>query len=284
MIARAYGDGTLVFDRDAIVRAALHAYVEGSIIHVDPLHRLAITASAEPYWKGDVQRGAFYNGNGSGSYDVVAWTSAGVVGLAWELGWGPIEQLDLAVSAVTRGPDDVRAAVPGLPVELLPAFLLAVDMLQDGGTYGEKLAGVGFWFDGAHVGGSLFDDPTAEGANRLVAWGALQDGRLPLLCDPDTVAVWAEEHVRRGAAPIQALVDAVVTRALTGPTELTTAEVETLLPTPPDARRLLATQRRLQKVGITWPGSPEIPPEPPPGPNPFLPQSEALSSSGATCS
>lgn len=272
MIARPYGDGTLVFDRDAIVRAALHAYVERSVAAVDPRKRLEVTASVRPYWTGDVQRGAFYNGNGSGSYEVVAWTEAGVVGLAWELGWGPIEQLDLAVSAVTGGPDDVRAAVPGLPAKLVPTFLLAVDNLQVGETYGEKLAGVGFWFDGDQVGGSLFDDPMAAGADRLVAWGALQDGRLPLLCDAETVAVWAEEHARRGAAPIQALVDALVARALTGPTELTSAEVETLLPTPPGANRLLTAQRRLQRVGITWPGSPELPPEPPPGPNPFLPQ------------
>jgi hypothetical protein len=254
------------------VRAALHAYVEGSLIHLDPLKRLAITVSNEPYWRGDFQRGAFYNGNGCGDYEVVAWTEAGVVGLAWELGWGPIEQLGLAVSAVTRGPEDVRAAVPGLPAELEPTFLMAADMLQEGGTYGERLAGVGFWLHGDRVGGSLFEDPTACGANRLVAWGALQDGRLPLLCDAERVAHWAEVHARKGAAPIQALVDALVARALTGPTELTTAEVETLLPTPPDPERLLAAQRRLQRVGITWPGSPEIPPEPPPGPNPFLPQ------------
>ncbi|MFO0586958.1 MAG: hypothetical protein U0441_05440 [Polyangiaceae bacterium] len=272
MTARAYGNGTLVFDRDAIVRAALHAYVEGSLLNIDPLKRLAIAVSNEPFWKGDFERGAFYNGNGCGDYEVVAWTEVGVVGLAWEIGAGPIEQLDLAISAVTRGPEDVRAAVPGLPAAMEPAFLLAVSMLQDGGTYGEKLAGVGFWLHGDRVGGSLFDDPTAVGANRLVAWGALQDGRLPLLCDPDTVAVWAEENTRRGAAPIQALVDSLVARALTGPTELTTAEVETLLPTPPEPERLSSVQRRLKMVGITWPGSPEIPPEPPPGPNPFLPQ------------
>ncbi len=272
MIARAYGNRTLVFDREAIVRAALYAYVEGSFIHIDPLKRLAIAVSARPFWKGDFQQGAFYNGNGCGDYEVVAWTEAGVVGLGLELGAGPIEQLDLAISAVTRGPEDVRGAVPGLPAELEPTFLLAASMLEEGGTYMEKLAGVGFWFDGNRVDGSLFHDPIAAGAYRLVAWGALQDGRLPLLCDPETAAVWAEENARRGAAPIQALVGALVARALTGPTELTPAEVETLLPTPPKPERLFSVQRRLEMVGITWPGSPEIPPEPPPGPNPFLPQ------------
>jgi hypothetical protein len=53
------------------------------------------------------------------------------------------------------------------------------------------------------------------------------------------------------------------------PTELTTDELATLLPTPPEPERLLHAQRKLQKVGITWPGSPEIPPLPPPGLNPF---------------
>lgn len=263
---------TLVFDRDAIVRAALHAYVEGSLIYVDPLERLAVTASNEPFWKGDVQRGAFHNGNGCGDYEIVAWTDAGVVGLAWELGWGPIEQLGLSVDAVTGGPDDVRAAVPELPPELEDAFLLAVDMLDVGPRHGEKMAGVGFWLCGDRVGGSMFEDPTAAGGDRLAAWGALQDGRLPLLCDPETVADWAAEHARRGAAPIQALVDALTARALSGPTELTAAEVETLLPSPPQRARLLGAQRRLQMVGIAWPGLPALPAERrPTGRDPFLP-------------
>jgi hypothetical protein len=50
----------------------------------------------------------------------------------------------------------------------------------------------------------------------------------------------------------------VTTRALAGPIELTMDELATLLPTPPDPERLLGAQRMLQKVGITWPGSPEI--------------------------
>jgi hypothetical protein len=71
--------------------------------------------------------------------------------------------------------------------------------------------------------------------------------------------------------PIQAIVDAVTGRALTGPTELLPDELATLLPTPPDPERLLGAQRMLQKVGITWPGSPEIPEAPQrPGANPFL--------------
>ena len=38
-------------------------------------------------------------------------------------------------------------------------------------------------------------------------------------------------------------------------------------------QRLPVAQRMLQKVGITWPGSPDLPPETPrpPAPNPFLP-------------
>ena len=62
--------------------------------------------------------------------------------------------------------------------------------------------------------------------------------------------------------PIQAIVDAVTARALAGPTELLPDELATLLPTPPKPERLLYAQCMLQKVGITWPGSPEIPEAP----------------------
>ena len=55
------------------------------------------------------------------------------------------------------------------------------------------------------------------------------------------------------------MVDTVVDRRLGGPTEFTTDELATLLPTPPDPDRVLGAQRMLQKVGITWPGSPAIP-------------------------
>ena len=170
MIARAYGDGTLVFDRDAIVHAALRAYVERCLADVDPLQRLQFTASDQPSWKGDLQRGAFFNSDGCGNDDVVAWTETGVVGLAYELGFGPIEQLGLSRDAVTGGPEDVRAAVPELPTELEAAFRMAAGMLTVTGRYGETTAGVGFWFLGDRVGGSLFDEPTPEGAYRLVAW------------------------------------------------------------------------------------------------------------------
>ncbi len=81
------------------------------------------------------------------------------------------------------------------------------------------------------------------------------------------------DYARPRDAPAHAVMDAVTDRALTGPTEFTPAELETLLypfPTPPP-KRVLEAQRMLEKVGITWPSSPKIP-EPPPrpkGPNPF---------------
>ena len=116
---------------------------------------------------GDLQRGAFYNDDGCGDYEVVAWTETGVVGLAYELGWGPIAQLGLSCDVVTGGPDDVRGAVPGLPDELEPAFMTAVGLLgtreevyrkgEVYGVYKEKLAGVGFWLYGERVAGTLFD-------------------------------------------------------------------------------------------------------------------------------
>jgi hypothetical protein len=264
MVERQHHFGRLVFDRDAIVRAALRAYVEVVLAKLDPLKRHTQTVCAYTDWTGNLQRGAFLNANGCGDYEVVAWTEAGVVGLAYELGFGPLEQLDLAVDAVTGGPDDVRGAVPELPSELESAFVMAVGMLGTGAAhlkggvyevYGEKLAGVGFWLHGDRVAGSLFDDPTAAGADRLAVWGLLRRDRLPL-ARSSGVEFRADEPK---AAPIHAIVDAVTARALHGPTELTTDELATLCPAPPNPARLLEAQRMLQKAGVTWPGSPEIP-------------------------
>jgi len=271
MIARTYRSWTLVFDRDAIVRAALRAYFE-AIFGNFPLKRLSFAACAQLGWTGNLQRGAFYNGNGCGDYEVVAWTEAGVVGLACELGAGPIEQLNLAPDAVTGGPDDVRGALPGLPEELEPALVMATGMLEVGLEHGEKQAGVGFWLYGDRVAGTMFDDPTACGAPRLAAWGLLHHGRLlPVSSQPGYWAIVLECDRTRDA-PIHALIDAVVDRRMLGPTELTAAELELLFVTPPDPETLLDTQQMLQKVGITWPGSPEIPPEPPTGANRLLPR------------
>ncbi|UQA55833.1 hypothetical protein [Polyangium aurulentum] len=267
MIERSHPFGRLVFDRDAIVRAALRAYVEAILAQLDPLRRHRFTASYYARWLGDLQRGAFDNGNGCGDNDVVAWTEAGVVGLAYELGFGPLERLGLSADAVTGGPNDVRAAVPGLPAELEPALVMATRMLGEG-SHGQKQAGVGFWLYGDRVAGTLFDAPTPCGADRLAAWGMLQGGRLPRVWDRENDADVAELD-RTQAAPIHAIVDAVTARALAGPTELLTDELATLLPEPPDPKQLLLAQHKLQKVGIAWPGSPEISPLPPPGLNPF---------------
>lgn len=265
MIERNHRFGRLVFDRAAIVRAALRAYVEG-IFGNFPLKRLSFPASAVPRWTGDLKRGAFCNDNQCGAYEVVAWTEVGVVGLAYELGFGPIQQLDLSVDAVTGGPDDVRGALPGLPDELEPALVMATRMLAEGND-GERLAGVGFWLYGDRVAGTLFDDPTLLGIRRLAVWGLLAGGRLWPLSSyfyPNERAIVLE--YARKEAPIHALIDAVVDRRMRGPTELTTDEIATLFPTPPDPERLLYAQRMLQKVGITWPGSPELPEEPQPSP------------------
>lgn len=250
-----------VFDQNAIVRAALRVYVENHLAEVDPLERHRSAVAAGVGWTGDLERGALYYDNGCGDYAVVAWTEMGVVGLALD-GWqGPIEQLGLSVDAVTGGPDDVRGAVPDLPEELEPAFVVAVRLLHDGSEYAEKLAGIGFWLSGDRGGGTLFfaDDPQgAAGAAWLAAWGALREKRLPHACS---------DHIRFDpiepeAMPIHAIIDAVVDRRLAGPTELTADELATLLPTPPDPERLLRAQHALQTVGITWPGSPAIPEEP----------------------
>ena len=272
MVTRNHPRGRLVFDRDAIVRAALRAYVEAVLAKFPngPGHPVCDLSS----WTGDVQRGTFFDDDGCGAYAVLAWTEAGVVGLAYELGFGPIAHFGLTPDTVTGGPDDVRGAVPGLPAELEPAFQMAASMLDTRSDlykgnlpnrklYSERLAGVGFWLHGDRVAGSLFDDPTLLGVKRLVPWGQLQNGQLPLWWNRD-FAAFREERARTRDAPIHAIIDAVVDRRMQGPTEFTTDELATLLAKPPDPERKLSVQRRLQKVGITWPGSPELPPEPPP--------------------
>jgi hypothetical protein len=257
--------GRLVFDRDAIVRAALRACVES---YLERIARFWYPASDSAGWTGDLQRGTFRNDDGEGNYEVVAWNEAGVVGLAYELGCGPIERLGLSLDAVTRGPDDVRGAVPGLPAELESAFVLAVGRLESGEArdddvvYGEKLAGVGFWLHGDRGGGLLFDDPTACGAVRLAAWGLLHNGRLlPLSCESyNPRPGWiVTNHNRPEDAHAHAIIDAVVDRRLKGPTEFTPEELEALLRPTLDPKRVLGAQRALQTIGITWPGSPEIP-------------------------
>lgn len=254
--------GRLVFDRDATVRAALRAYVE---YHLEDIARYWYPACYRAGWRGDSQRGAVYNENGSGDYEVIAWNEAGVVGLAYALGCGPVEQLGLEPDAVTGGPDDVRAAVPGLPVELESALVMAVDWLYVGDDYGERWAGVGFWLHGDRGGGTLFTvrDPTlAHGAVRLAAWGLLHEGRLlRLSCEayqprPGWIVTL---HDRPEDAPAHAIIDSVTDRALKGPTEFTPAELDTLLRPTADPKHVLGAQRRLQKVGITWPGSPKLP-------------------------
>lgn len=245
--------GKLVFDRDAIVRAALREYVDDAVTALRRFHCFLTR------WEGDPRQGEFYNG--SGDYEVVAWNEFGVVALACDLGCGPIEQLGLEIDAVTGGPDDVRAAVPDLPPELESAFLTAVGMLEVGAEHGEKQAGAGFWLCGDRVGGTLFlfeELNYAWGVDQLAAWGMLRGDHLPRACGGNSFELDSDHPELR---PFNTVIDAVISRALVGPTELTPDELATLCPTPPDPEEVLTVQRRLQKAGITWPGSPEIPPE-----------------------
>lgn len=277
MIERKHRYGNLNFDCKGIVRAALWAYVEG-IVRQSPCCSVSLSfaAAGDPEWTGDLQRGALRNDDGCGNHNVVAWSEAGVVGLAYELGFGPLEHLDLPPSAVTGGPEDVRGALPNLPAKLEPTFEMAVKLLHVG-SKGEKLAGVGFWLSGDQTGGSFFYDPCDAGAKDLARWALLQGGRLlPSIAfrrDPSSLAAVAE--CARREAPTHAVIDTVVDRRLHGPTEFTAEEIAMLFHPSPDPKQLLPTQRLLAKAGITWPGSPKLPPkELPPGPlvNPFTGQ------------
>ena len=237
--------GRLVFDRNAIVRAALRAYVETSLHEIA---RFWDPAFDWVDWEGNLERGALLHIQDC-NHVVVAWTEAGIVGLAYELGCGPVEQLDLSPDAVTGGPDDVRGAVMGLPDELEPALVLATSMLPFSGPHGERTAGVGFWIYGDRFGGTFFtfqDLCRAWGVERLAPWGLLHKGRLlPLCCEashprPGKIVV---NHARAEDAPAHAIMDAVVDRRRKGPTEFTPAELETLLQPALDTERLLGVQR-----------------------------------------
>ena len=69
--------GRLVFDRNAIVRAALRAYVEGIIARLP--NCLSFPAAEGAIWAGDLQRGALYNDDGCGNY--LGWALAAAVPL-----------------------------------------------------------------------------------------------------------------------------------------------------------------------------------------------------------
>lgn len=128
MVTRHHPWAQLVFDRDVVVRAALRAYVESMVEALPNGLWLPVCDISE--WKGNARDGAFRHDDGCGAYEVIGWSEAGVVGLAYELGFGPIDQLGLSQDTVTGGPEDVRGAVPGLPSELEPAFQMAASMLD----------------------------------------------------------------------------------------------------------------------------------------------------------
>lgn len=235
------------FDRDSIVRAALRAFIESTLAKLDPLDRHPFAAAFTPSWTGNLQQGAFRNTDASGSYEVLAWSDVGLVGLAYENGFGPVEHLELPITDVKGGPDDVRIAVTEMPAELEPTLVIAVDLL-DIGEHGEKLASVGCWQHGELVGGSLYQYYRQKGKERLRAWGKLKKGQLRRWYQNSYVL----DLGRTKAAPIQALVDALTERALQGPTALTEGEIATLLPSPPDPEKMRNAQRKLAQVGITW--------------------------------
>lgn len=245
--------GRLFLDRDAIVHAALRAYIESVVAKLP--NCLGMPSIEQPFWTGDRNQGAILNQTSGINYEVVAWSETGVVGLAFD-GQGPIDQLGLEVDAVTGGPDDVRGAVPGLPEELEDAFVRAVGLLEVGPEHGEKWAGAGFWLLGDRCGGTLFTFEShydAWGVDRLAMWGKLWNDRLPTLCGKE---IHFHSNVPE-ATPIHEVIDAMTARALQGPTELTADELATLLCAEPDPEKVLDAQRSLQQVGIRWPGSPE---------------------------
>lgn len=263
--------GPLTFDRDALTAAALHAFIESALTRLDPHRRLPFHGHAESTWDGDLQHGAVFLGNGQGDYQVLGWNPAGVVGFAFELGFGPQEEFGLEPDAITGGPDDVRHAVAGLPAALDSALVKAsAQLLTDDSRLGERLASVGFWVDANEVGGSLFDEPEHPGARVLRGWGLLESGVAPGSARDANAEIASAQALE--SASLVKVIDDVFARARLGPTELTTEELEVVFEgPPPHADELVPARRALAQAGITWPGSPPIPPLVPQGRSPFLP-------------
>jgi len=246
-VARCHPLGYLVFNREAIIRAAFRAYVEVTLAYLDPRQCHPMPPDCGHIWTGDFQRGALA-GNMT-----VAWNEAGVVGIVFEGCWRPSESVP--EGPVATNPDDVRGVVPNLPDELLPALEMACGLIDQ--RHHIETARVGFWLCGDRMGGTLFDTPIDEAWWwRLANWGRVGRGRLLPAYSGHTEKI--TEDTFRAYAPFLAVVDAVVERAIQGPTELTLDELATLFPLPPLPGRALPVQRELQQVGITWPGSSEM--------------------------
>jgi hypothetical protein len=120
MVERQHLFGRLVFDRDAIVHAALRAYVEACVARLPCV--LGYPVCKYSVWTGDVQDGALRHDDGCGDYEVVAWTDAGVVGLAYEL-----ESADAAAALFVDHPH--ITVFPGDGVDVMP-FLTGPDWMK----------------------------------------------------------------------------------------------------------------------------------------------------------
>jgi len=249
-VARCHPLGYLVFNREAIIRAAFRAYVEVTLAYLDPRQCHPIPPDCGQTWTGDLQRGAL-----AGDM-TVAWNEAGVVGIVFESRWRSSASLEsLPEGPVATNPDDVRSVVPDLPDELLPALEMACGLIDQ--RHHIETARVGFWLCGDRMGGTLFDTPIDEvWWWRLAKWGRIGRGRLLPAYSGHTEKI--TEDTFRAYAPFLAVVDAVVDRRLRGPTELLPDELATLFPVPIDMDVLVIGQRELRKVGITWPGSSEM--------------------------
>lgn len=154
MVERQHYYGRLVFDRDAIVRAALRAYVELRLTRLDPRKRVPFTSSSGAEWEGDVQRGAIYNDDGQGGYEVVAWNEAGVVGLACHLG--------RATSNVVR----------------VDGNLISIDATEAGICFGDGKVNPDRDLHGIS-GAGVFD---MAGTLRAIVWGGARDPKLVYAC------------------------------------------------------------------------------------------------------
>ena len=153
--------GPRTFDRDTIVGAILYSAIAAATVHYHwraPLW----DAPWDVLWSGDRTRGEALLDNLEGDTAAVAWDAAGLVALEFELGFGPLEALNLRADAITGGPEDVRRAVAGMPEALEDAFQRAARLLY-AGNHGELSATAGLWIHGDDVACSNDGTPHTPG-------------------------------------------------------------------------------------------------------------------------
>lgn len=245
-----YEDQTEVydFDPDTIIAGAI-----GSALLV-AVARAFEDSSVPGTWvecdlSGDRSKGSFVGGDGEGNVSVLAWEGRALVAFEYRLGFGPAQQLDRSPDALTRGPEDVRGFVPGMPAELEGVFQRAAALLRDGPD-GAPAASAGLWVTPESIGCSVFgaNDDYVPG-REILRWGVGPDDEI---CDDESVD---DAAGAAAATRAEAVIDDLASRAGPGRTTLTKEEAAAILATgsAPRSGGLERMKSLFAAVGFDWP-------------------------------